>query len=61
MIGQAIAEVDGKDGSIKAEKIKARQEGEFPIVVPEELQYIDVASKSNCRSISFINTVFRER
>lgn len=44
MIGQAIAEIDSKDGSIKADRIKARQEGEFPIVAPEELQFIDVAS-----------------
>ncbi|HRK28586.1 MAG TPA: DNA-directed RNA polymerase subunit beta [Chitinophagales bacterium] len=43
-IGQAIAEFDEKTGDILTDKIKARQEGEFPIVAPEGLQYIDVAS-----------------
>ncbi|OWY21200.1 DNA-directed RNA polymerase subunit beta [Sphingobacteriales bacterium UPWRP_1] len=44
IIGQAIAEFNPQDGTIIAEKVKARWEGEFPIASPDELQYIDVAS-----------------
>ena len=43
-IGQATDGFDLKSGKFTKERIKARQQGEFPISEPEELQYIDVAS-----------------
>jgi DNA-directed RNA polymerase subunit beta len=42
MIAQANAPIK-KDGSFENDMVKARLEGDFPIVKPEELQYMDVA------------------
>ncbi|MDZ4839052.1 MAG: DNA-directed RNA polymerase subunit beta [Bacteroidota bacterium] len=42
MIGQAIAEVD-KDGNIALERVKARESGDFTIVEPTSLEYMDVS------------------
>ncbi len=42
MIAQANAPIQ-KDGSFENELVKARLEGDFPIVKPDELQYMDVA------------------
>ncbi len=41
-IGQANAPTDDK-GNFQNEKVKARFQGEFPVLGPSELQYIDVA------------------
>ena len=41
MIAQANAPIK-KDGSFENDMVKARLEGDFPIVKPEELQYMDV-------------------
>lgn len=41
-IAQANAQVD-KDGNFLTEKIKARYEGDFPMVSPSEVKYMDVA------------------
>ncbi len=42
MIGQANAKVDTK-GNFLTEKVKARKEGEFPVVEPDSLDLMDVA------------------
>jgi DNA-directed RNA polymerase subunit beta len=42
LIAQATIEVDGK-GKIKPEKIIARQEGDFPVIEPSNVNYTDVA------------------
>ncbi len=42
MIAQANAPIK-KDGSFENDMVKARLEGDFPIVKPDELQYMDVA------------------
>ena len=42
MIAQANAPIK-KDGSFENELVKARLEGDFPIVKPDDLQYMDVA------------------
>ena len=42
MIAQANAPIQ-KDGSFENELVKARLEGDFPIVKPDQLQYMDVA------------------
>ena len=42
MIAQANAPIK-KDGSFENDMVKARLEGDFPIVNPQELQYMDVA------------------
>jgi len=42
MIAQATVEVDGK-GKIEHDKVIARQEGDFPVVTPNEIHYTDVA------------------
>ncbi len=41
-IGQANAKLDEK-GNFLTDKIKARYEGDFPVVEPEKLSYMDVA------------------
>jgi DNA-directed RNA polymerase subunit beta len=42
LIAQATIEVDGK-GKIQPEKIIARQEGDFPVIEPSNVNYTDVA------------------
>jgi len=42
LIAQANAPI-GKDGAFENDAVKARLEGDFPIVKPGELQYMDVA------------------
>ncbi len=42
IIAQANAPI-GKDGKFVNDEIKARNEGDFPIVKPEEVHYMDVA------------------
>ncbi|MBV7270396.1 DNA-directed RNA polymerase subunit beta [Winogradskyella luteola] len=42
MIAQATVEVDGK-GKIQHEKVIARQEGDFPVIEPTNVNYTDVA------------------
>ncbi len=41
-IAQANAELDDK-GNFKTELVKSRKEGDFPLIVPEQLDYMDVA------------------
>jgi DNA-directed RNA polymerase subunit beta len=41
-IAQANAPIDGK-GNFLDERVKARYQGDFPVVKPDELQYMDVA------------------
>jgi len=41
-IGQANAQLDEK-GRLREERVKARLKGDFPVVKPEEVQYMDVA------------------
>jgi DNA-directed RNA polymerase subunit beta len=41
-IAQANAEIDEK-GNFKTDKVKARFEGDFPLVEPEKLDYMDIA------------------
>ena len=41
-IGQANAQLDEK-GRLREERVKARIKGDFPVVKPEEVQYMDVA------------------
>ena len=41
-IAQANAKVDG-DGSFMTERVKARKEGDFPVVEPDQLSLMDVA------------------
>jgi len=41
-IAQANAPVDSRD-TFKDERVKARYQGDFPVVKPEEVQYMDVA------------------
>ncbi len=41
-IGQANAAIDSK-GKFLSDRIKGRDSGEFPILLPQELQFIDVA------------------
>ncbi len=43
IIGQATADFDD-GGTFSHARLKARHQGEFPVLPPEELQYIDVAS-----------------
>lgn len=43
IIGQASPDFDNL-GVFSRERVKARHQGEFPVLPPEELQYIDVAS-----------------
>ena len=42
MIAQATVEVDGK-GKIQHDKVIARQEGDFPVIEPTNVNYTDVA------------------
>ncbi len=42
IIGQASSEYDEK-GNLKAERIKARSQGDFPLIEKEKLDYMDVA------------------
>jgi DNA-directed RNA polymerase subunit beta len=42
IIAQANAPVDGR-GSFQGDRVKARYQGDFPVVKPDELQYMDVA------------------
>ncbi|MDT0559568.1 DNA-directed RNA polymerase subunit beta [Ichthyenterobacterium sp. W332] len=42
MIAQATVEVDGK-GTIQHDKVIARQEGDFPVIEPKNVNYTDVA------------------
>ncbi len=42
MIAQATIEVDGK-GKVTHDKVIARQEGDFPVVEPSQVNYTDVA------------------
>ena len=41
-IAQANAEIDDK-GNFRSERVKARYEGDFPVVEPEKVTYMDVA------------------
>ena len=41
-IAQANAKIDDK-GNFVSDRIKSRQQGEFPILTPEEVQFMDVA------------------
>jgi DNA-directed RNA polymerase subunit beta len=41
-IGQANAPIDGR-GNFKNDRVKARYQGDFPVVKPEEVHYMDVA------------------
>ncbi|MDX1683592.1 MAG: DNA-directed RNA polymerase subunit beta [Saprospiraceae bacterium] len=41
-IAQANAEVDNK-GNFESDRIKCREHGEFPVLPPDEIEYIDVA------------------
>jgi len=43
IIAQANAPVDWNNGDFKADKIKARQKGDFPVSQPEEITLMDVA------------------
>ena len=43
-IGQATSDFDLATGDFYKDRLKARHQGEFPILAPDELQYIDVAS-----------------
>jgi len=42
-IAQNTESFDRSTGKFEFEKVKARRQGDFPVVVPEELDYIDVA------------------
>ena len=42
IIAQANAEVDG-DGNFLSDRIKCREHGEFPVLAPDEIEYMDVA------------------
>ncbi|MFN8353150.1 MAG: DNA-directed RNA polymerase subunit beta [Spirosomataceae bacterium] len=42
-IAQANAAIE-TDGSFQVDKIKARYEGDFPMIAPEEAQYMDIAA-----------------
>ena len=42
MIAQSDEEL-GKDGMLTSEHIRARIKGDFPIVTPDQVQYMDVA------------------
>lgn len=42
-IAQANASIDHKSGKIVSDKVKARFEGDFPVVEPTQLTYMDVA------------------
>src|SRR5690606_18373067 len=42
LISQANIDID-KDGNILAEKVIAREEGDFPVVDPSRIDYADVA------------------
>ena len=43
LIAQANIDVDHKTGEIKADKVIARMEGDFPVVEPDKVNYTDVA------------------
>jgi DNA-directed RNA polymerase subunit beta len=43
LIAQANIDVDTETGEIKADKVIARMEGDFPVVDPSEVNYTDVA------------------
>ena len=43
LIAQANIDVDHDSGKIKADKVIARMEGDFPVVEPEKVNYTDVA------------------
>jgi DNA-directed RNA polymerase subunit beta len=43
LIAQANIDVDHKTGEIKADKVIARMEGDFPVVEPKSVNYTDVA------------------
>jgi len=43
LIAQANINVDHDSGKIKADKVIARMEGDFPVVEPEKINYTDVA------------------
>ncbi len=42
-IAQANAPIDAKSGAFLNDKVKARFEGDFPVLEPEKLSYMDVA------------------
>lgn len=44
LIGQATDQVDYSTGVFHTDRVKSRQQGEFPVAPPIDLQYIDVAS-----------------
>ena len=43
LIAQANIDVDHDSGKIKADKVIARMEGDFPVVEPDQVNYTDVA------------------
>ena len=48
VIAQANAEID-RSGKFIQERVSARKSGEFRMVPPEELQYMDVSPKQMVR------------
>ena len=55
MIAQANIEVDDK-GKILADRVIAREEGDFPVVEPSDYSLCRRCSKSNCIDFGFINS-----
>lgn len=43
IIAQANAEFDGSTGAFLTDRIKCREHGEFPVLAPDEIEYMDVA------------------
>jgi len=60
LIAQANIPISN-DGVITSERVIARMEGDFPVVEPKDVHYIDVAPKSNFIDLRFINSIFGTR
>jgi DNA-directed RNA polymerase subunit beta len=42
-IAQANAPIDLEKGAFQSDRVKCREHGDFPVLTPEEIEYMDVA------------------
>ena len=56
LIAQANIPYDNS-GKITAEKVIARDQADFPVVTPDQINYTDVCTKSNCFYLSLFNSI----
>ena len=60
LIAQANALLDEQSKFVR-ERVKSRLKGEFPIVPPEQVEYMDVAPSQLVSPAAALNSFFRTR